>query len=432
MKSPVVAAPRTITLPFPHAEQQPQLIDPSRFKVSVQGRRWGKSMMGLVAVIEGHGDMVYGDPMFGDRPRWRGAAFGGNIWWVAPTFTKDTVDVWELLKFSLGGAWKQKHEGQRRIVLPGGGSVTIRSADDPESLRSQGLDGVVVDEAAYLDERAWPRLRPALADREGWAWFISTPHGYNWFREIYEDALRLDNWNRWHGPTTSLTVAAGELAALKAEMHPTKYRQEILAEFVDIGGEVFKREWFRYAELSDQGEAPSVMLHDGNGQKIFPLDRCWKLTTCDLATSSKTTADYTVISTWIVTPDRDIVLCDMVRGQIEGPQQLDAIEQAFHKHRPRAVFVESVAYQLTAVQHLKQRKVPVMEHRPVRDKVARAMTFGAMMYGRSVYFLRDLGLQLKVIEDELAAFPNGRNDDFVDTGSIAADEILRRPRPSVS
>ena len=71
-------------------------------------------------------------------------------------------------------------ETHRRVTLPGGGVLQVRSADDPDSLRGEGLDFLVMDEAAYIKEDAWiEALRPALSDRKGSALFISTPAGRN-------------------------------------------------------------------------------------------------------------------------------------------------------------------------------------------------------------------------------------------------------------
>jgi hypothetical protein len=42
-----------------------------------------------------------------------------------------------------------------RMILLGGGWVQVRSADDPDSLRGEGLDLVVVDECAFVKESAW-------------------------------------------------------------------------------------------------------------------------------------------------------------------------------------------------------------------------------------------------------------------------------------
>ncbi|MCA9315790.1 MAG: hypothetical protein KDB73_09895, partial [Planctomycetes bacterium] len=148
-----------ILLPQPLAHQLDVLRHPARLKVVVCGRRWGKSLLGLIACVEGHGPLDSG---------YRGALEGAQVWWIAPTYPQGVL-IWRDLKKALRGGWIEKREKEMRIVLPGGGSVTVKSADNPDALRGVGLDGVVLDEAAFMSEEAWTHgIRPALADRQGW------------------------------------------------------------------------------------------------------------------------------------------------------------------------------------------------------------------------------------------------------------------------
>ena len=102
----------------------------------------------------------------------------GRAWWVAPSYKMAAVG-WRLVR-QLGqqvpGA--QIKQADQMVLLPGGGTVQVRSADDPQSLRGEGIDFVVMDECAFIQEAAWTEaLRPALSDRLGRALFISTPKG---------------------------------------------------------------------------------------------------------------------------------------------------------------------------------------------------------------------------------------------------------------
>ena len=99
-------------------------------------------------VLKGHGAF---------KGQWRGAIDGGNIWWIAPSY-KVASKIWRDLKRATKDAWVEKNEVERRIELPGGGSVTVWSADDPGSLVGDGLDGVVFDEAAKIHRDAWGEL----------------------------------------------------------------------------------------------------------------------------------------------------------------------------------------------------------------------------------------------------------------------------------
>ena len=56
-------------------------------------------------------------------------------------------------------------EVDRAIVFPGGGETQIRSAEDPDSLVSEGLDRAIFDETGIIQERAWiESIAPALVE----------------------------------------------------------------------------------------------------------------------------------------------------------------------------------------------------------------------------------------------------------------------------
>ncbi len=104
------------------------------------------------------------------------------------------------------------------VVLPGGGSVQVRSADNPQSLRGEGLDGLVMDECAFIQEAAWNEaLRPALSDKLGWALFISTPKGRNWFWRLWVRGQEGgEEWQSWQFPTgTNPYIAPTEIEAAR-------------------------------------------------------------------------------------------------------------------------------------------------------------------------------------------------------------------------
>ena len=73
----------------------------------------------------------------------------------------------------------------------------IRSADNPDTLRGEGLDLVIMDECAYMVKETWTEvIRPALSDKEGSALFISTPRGRNWFWTAKRE-LKDKNWRNF-------------------------------------------------------------------------------------------------------------------------------------------------------------------------------------------------------------------------------------------
>ncbi|HPV08970.1 MAG TPA: terminase family protein, partial [Aggregatilineales bacterium] len=175
-----------VTLPTLHADQREVADHPARFKVLAAGRRWGKTRLGTLMCLDV-------------------ALNGGRAWWVAPSYPMATVGwrgIKQLARQIPGVEWR---ETDRLITLPTGGTIQVRSADRPDSLRGEGLDFLIIDEAAFVREEAWTEaLRPALSDRQGRAVIISTPKGRNWFWRAYQRGMSGDpEWHSWKLPTAS-------------------------------------------------------------------------------------------------------------------------------------------------------------------------------------------------------------------------------------
>lgn len=399
-----------VVLPRPYRHQVEELNDTSRFKVSVHGRRWGKSLMGLVAAVDGHGTA---------ENRQIGAMQGANVWWVAPNYKISEI-IWRLLKRACRNAWIEKKEVERRILLPSsppGGSITVKSAEDPDSLRGDGLHGVIMDEAAYSQETTWTHaVRPALSDKEGWAWFISTPNGGNWFRRLFQNASG-PGWKRWQGPTTTMTVRQAEMDAIRREIGSRIFRQEYLAEFLDMEGDFFKRDYFRYYQNGGDVYTVGGQAYERSSFRIF--------STMDLAASLKTSGDYTVVSTFGITPKKDLLVLDVQRARMEGPDQVPMLHRTMERFKPSFIGIESTGFQLSLVQAARRAGLPVKELKRDKDKVSRACILQARMEGGGV-FLPEFAPWLKDLEEELLAFPNGEHDDQVDTMSDGAAIVAQQ------
>ena len=114
----------------------------------------------------------------------------GRYAYVAPFFAQAKDVAWEYLKRFTGpipGA--QSNESELRVDLPGGHRVRLYGADNYDRMRGLYFDGIVLDEYADMDPRAWKEvIRPALSDRDGWAVFIGTPKGRNAFWDLWKEA----------------------------------------------------------------------------------------------------------------------------------------------------------------------------------------------------------------------------------------------------
>jgi len=195
----------------------------ARFKVAACGRRWGKTRE---AAAEGFAEMLKNK----------------RVWWVAPTY-KICQYGWRLAtSFALQIPRVEIRLSDRSITYDKGEFI-FRSADNPDNLRGEGIDLLILDEAAFIPKEVWTQvLRPSLIDRKGRALFSSTPNGKNWFYTIYlygQDPERT-RWESWQRPSwANPFLPRDEIAELKRDMSEKKYSQEIEAKFVDFEGRVF-------------------------------------------------------------------------------------------------------------------------------------------------------------------------------------------------
>ncbi len=388
------------------------LRHPARNKVLACGRRWGKTKTGELACVEGHGPRVGG---------YRGAIDGGNIWWIAPSYPIASM-IWRSLKRSLKDCWVSKNENERRIVLPGDGSISVKSADNPDSLRGDGLDGAVLDEAAFMKHEAWAAcIRPALSDRRGWAMFLTTPNGMNWFHDLWQDVPHREGWARWQRPSgDNPLITPAEIQAARRDVGPYLFSQEYEAQFLITGGGLFKEAWFDHRH--DRVGEHHYQLEGG---PTLHLDEMRRYATVDLATSLKTTADYTVIAVFGRAPDGRLLLLEIDRARREGPDLVPAMASAVDRWGLSLVFVERAGFQLAIIQAAQRAGLPVREIKPDRDKVARALPVTAALEGGRLLLPRSAPWLEDLIAEHLA-FPNGAHDDQVDAvayGLAASGEL---------
>ena len=169
-------------------------------------------------------------------------------WIVAPSYDlSDRVFrlVVEIVETHLKHRIRTLSAREQRIVLTnfGGGTSEVRgkSADRPASLLGEGLDWLVVDEAAQLDREVWDvHLSQRLIDRNGWALLMSTPKGPGWFYRMYRRGQggRDASYESWSSPSTiNPFLDASAIEAERARLPADVFRQEYLGEFVNTASE---------------------------------------------------------------------------------------------------------------------------------------------------------------------------------------------------
>jgi predicted phage terminase large subunit-like protein len=191
------------------------------------------------------------------------------------------------------------------------------------------------------------------------------------------------------------------------------------------GGHTFRREWFKYF---DQQDGWYLIPREEGGLPyrvkpvLNPSVSVTRFCTVDLATSTKETADYTVIATWdlLDTPNgKYLLLLDVDRRRLEGPDIVPALKSANAKWRPGPIYVESGGFQTAIVQAARRAGLVIRELKAETDKLTRSVLAQAGLENGRIFF-RSGASWLADFEDELLMFPNGKHDDQVDVLSYAA------------
>jgi phage terminase large subunit len=156
--------------------------------------------------------------------------------YLSPFLRQSKQVAWDYLRAAMAPSrliGASAHETELRVDYPNGGQVRLFGADNPDALRGIYLDGVVLDEYADMDPRVWSEIiRPALADRQGWAVFIGTPKGRNAFFELWRRAQSEPDWFALmlKASETGL-IAPEELALARRDLSEAQYAQEFECSF---------------------------------------------------------------------------------------------------------------------------------------------------------------------------------------------------------
>ena len=203
--------------PRTHQLKVHELLEGKRFAVVVAHRRFGKTVAALNHLIR---EAVLNTK---ETPRYA---------YIAPTYGQAKRVAWDyLVKYTtpLGGT---NNISELRVDF-WGRRIQLYGSDNPDSLRGQFFDGVIIDEVGDQNPKIWTDIvRPALTDRKGWCLFIGTPKGHNHFKELRDRAEKEDGWGLLEFKASETGVVDDvELKAAKNEMGEDKYRQEFECSF---------------------------------------------------------------------------------------------------------------------------------------------------------------------------------------------------------
>lgn len=213
----------------PHAAQmQIHRARGSRFRTVCTGRRFGKTLCMAAEIL----DRACGEA-------------GGDYAWVAPTYgiADRGIDALQTIAPDFVRIVGRMPSCARFEGVKGPSRVFFLSSDNPDSIRGFGFRGIVVDEAAYVPVAVWHyALRPTLAQTLGWAVFISTPSGRNWFYDMFTRGLTGEaGFASFAFPSSvSPYFPAEEWEEARRTLPADVFRQEYEAQFLEDSAGVFK------------------------------------------------------------------------------------------------------------------------------------------------------------------------------------------------
>jgi len=243
---------------MPLTKPQSQVIkDKARFRVLITGRRFGKTYLAINELAK-----------FASRSKQK-------VWYVAPTYRQAKQICWNELKERLiEHKWvKTINNSDLTIILKNNSSITLRGADNEQSLRGVGLNFLVMDEFADIHKEAWYEvLRPTLSDTGGHALFCGSPRGFgNWSYELFKQGESNKDWQSFKYTTLEGgQVSSEEIEQAKQDLDVRTFQQEYEATFVNYSGMIYYN-FNRQKNIIEKYERDSAFLHIGLDFNVDPM-----------------------------------------------------------------------------------------------------------------------------------------------------------------
>lgn len=330
---------KKITIPYRPRPLWASVIHPAldshRFAVLVCHRRFGKTVGTVNQMIKRAIQCDKAAP---------------HYCYVAPYRNQAKMIAWQyLLHYTSVIPGVKKNESDLFVELPPkkpgwpGARLYIIGADHPDALRGTYWDGAILDEYAQIKPELWNEvIRPALADRSGWAVFIGTPKGQNAFFEMYQRAQRDKAWfSCLYRADESGVLPPEELADMKKDMTDQAIRQELYCDFSASASDVVIP-----IDLVSEAAARELIASDVSGQPV--------IMGVDVARFGDDATVITVRQGLHALPQK------VFRG-LDTMQAADRVIVAMAEHKPAAVFIDVGAMGAGVIDRLRQLHYNVTE-----------------------------------------------------------------------
>jgi predicted phage terminase large subunit-like protein len=278
-----------------------------------------------------------------------------------------------LSELSLDNAWEWYTSGPRSRLQPGGAVVVVMTRWGMKDLTARLIKAQSEPKSDQWEVIEFPAILHENTERE---------------KPLWPSYWSLD-----------------ELQKVRATLSVQKWQAMYQQQPTNDEGAILKREWWRIWE------------HDYTPHVDYIIQ------SYDTAYSKKETADFSAITTWgVFRPSYDegaaIILLDVKKGRWDFPELKRIAREQYNYWKPDNVLIEAKATGMTLQQELRRVGIPVTMYSPGgrragQDKIARANSVAPVFEAGMVWAPQTKWAQELV--EECAAFPNGDNDDLVDS-----------------
>jgi len=321
------------------------------------------------------------------------------------------------------GRWNT-NKGGDYFAIGVGGAVT-----------GKGADLLIIDDPHSEQEAALAEVNPDIYDKT-YEWYTSGPRqrlqpggaivivmtrwsqrdltaqvlksaaqrgGEEW--EVIEFPAILPSgnplWPEFWPPT--------ELAALKEELPNSKWMAQYQQQPTSESSAIVKREWWRTWEKEEPPACEFILMS-------------W-----DTAFEKTQRADFSALTTWGVfyqagedgAQQANIILLNAYRERMEFPRLKQVAIEQYKEWDPDAVIIEKKASGAPLIYELRAMGIPVQDFTPTKgnDKIAR-LNGVSDLFASGMVWVPNRSWAEEVV-DEVASFPAGEHDDYVDSTSMA-------------
>ena len=267
-------------------------------------------------------------------------------------------------------AWEWFQSGPIQRLMPGGAIIVVMTRWSKADLTGQIIDHMVKNE----DSAEWEVVEfPAILNDE----------------PLWPEFWPLE-----------------ELLAKKADMDVRYWQAQYMQDPVSEEGALIKRDWWQIWD----GDAPP---------------QCeFIIMSLDAAQEATNRSDYNALTTWGVffneeTKSHNIILLNAIKERLEFPDLKLMVTEQYNEWKPDSFIVEKKSNGAALYQEMRRTGVPVSAFTPGKgqDKIARVNSV-VDLFSAGIVWAPDRRWAHEVIE-ECNDFPAGRNDDLVDSTSLA-------------